>query len=126
MISEITYFTHNKFASHRKIEKHEIKFSELTFLISGEMIYYVNGVRHPISGGDIIYVPSGSVRQRETGDVPNDYVSINFHSRRQNKRSPCLYRLRLSSRHNVLEYTILSRLRGAMNSYRKCCRLSAK
>lgn len=80
MINEITYFTHNKFASHRRIERHEIKFSELTFLIAGEMIYYVNGIRYPISGGDIIYVPSGSVRQRETGDVPNDYVSINFHS----------------------------------------------
>ena len=80
MISEITYFTHNKFAQHRRIERHEIKFNELTFLLSGDMTYYVNGTKHEISGGDIIYVPAGSVRQRETGECLNDYVSINFHS----------------------------------------------
>ena len=80
MISEITYFTHNKFAQHRRIERHEIKFNELTFLLSGDMVYYVNDVRYEISGGDIIYVPAGSVRQRETGECLNDYVSINFHS----------------------------------------------
>ncbi len=80
MIEEITYFTHNKFAAHRKIERHVIKFSELTFLVSGEMVYYVNGVKHAISGGDIIYVPAGSMRARETGECLNDYVSINFHS----------------------------------------------
>ena len=80
MINQITYFTHNKFAPHRSIEHHTIKFSELTFLISGEMVYYVNNVKHAISGGDIIYVPSGSLRRRETGKCLNDYVSINFHS----------------------------------------------
>ncbi len=80
MINEVTYFAHNKFASHKGIERHEIKFSELTFLLSGEMTYYVNGVKYAINSGDIIYVPSGSVRQRETGECLNDYVSINFHS----------------------------------------------
>ena len=80
MIGEITYFSHNKFASQTRIERHEIKFNELTFLFSGEMTYYVNDVMHVITSGDIIYVPAGSIRQRETGDVPNDYLSINFHS----------------------------------------------
>ncbi len=80
MIGEITYFSHNKFATQTRIERHEIKFSELTFLFSGEMTYYVNDVMHVITSGDIIYVPSGSIRQRETGDVPNDYLSINFHA----------------------------------------------
>ncbi|MBR3878917.1 MAG: helix-turn-helix transcriptional regulator [Clostridia bacterium] len=80
MINQITYFTHNKFAPHRSIEHHTIKFSELTFLISGEMVYYVDNVKYAISSGDIIYVPSGSLRRRETGECLNDYVSINFHS----------------------------------------------
>lgn len=80
MINQITYFTHNKFAPHRSIEHHTIKFSELTFLISGEMVYYVNNVKYAIRGGDIIYVPSGSLRRRETGECLNDYVSINFYS----------------------------------------------
>ena len=80
MIGEITYFSHNKFATQKRIERHEIKFNELTFLISGEMIYYINDVKHSTTSGDIIYVPPGSIRQREIGDVPNDYLSINFHA----------------------------------------------
>ncbi len=80
MIGEIIYFSHNKFAAQSRIERHEIKFNELTFLISGEMTYFVNDISHPISSGDIIYVPSGSIRQREIGEVLNDYVSINFHA----------------------------------------------
>ncbi len=80
MIKEITYFTHNKFASHRSIERHEIKFNELIFLLSGEMTYYVNEKKYEMCGGDIIFIPSGSVRRRETGEMLNDYVSINFHS----------------------------------------------
>ncbi len=80
MIGEITYFSHNKFATQTRIERHEIKFNELTFLFSGEMTYYINDVMHVITSGDIIYVPSGSIRQRETGEIPNDYLSINFHA----------------------------------------------
>ena len=80
MIGEITYFSHNKFATQKRIERHEIKFNELTFLISGEMTYYVNDIAHTITSGDIIYVPSGSIRQREIGETLNDYLSINFHA----------------------------------------------
>ena len=80
MIGEITYFSHNKFATQKRIERHEIKFNELTFLISGEMTYYVNDIPHTITSGDIIYVPSGSIRQREIGETLNDYLSINFHA----------------------------------------------
>ncbi len=80
MIGEITYFSHNKFATQSRIERHEIKFNELTFLISGEMTYYVNDIKHQLTSGDIVYVPSDSIRQREIGESSNDYLSINFHA----------------------------------------------
>ncbi len=80
MIGEITYFTHNKFTAQKVIERHEIKFNELTFLLSGEMTYQINGTNHTISSGDIIYVAAESIRQRATANTTNDYISINFHS----------------------------------------------
>lgn len=80
MIGEITYFSHNKFATQKRIERHEIKFNELTFLFSGEMTYYINDAKFVITSGDIIYLPSGSIREREIGDSLNDYLSINFHT----------------------------------------------
>ena len=80
MIGDITYYTHNKFSLQSHIERHTIKFHELTFLINGEMTYYVDNVKYEMSSGDIIYVPAGSIRQREVGKVLNDYFSINFHS----------------------------------------------
>lgn len=83
MVGEITYFSHNKFATQNRIERHEIKFNELTFLLSGEMTYYVNDTKCFVSSGDIIYIPSDSIRQREIGNTTNDYISINFHSEKQ-------------------------------------------
>ena len=80
MIVDVTYYRHNKFSQQSNIERHTIKVHELTFLISGEMTYYVDDVRCDMSSGDIVYVPAGSVRQREIKDVSNDYISVNFHS----------------------------------------------
>ncbi len=80
MIEAITYYTHNKFNSQSKIERHIIKFHELTILLSGEMTYYVNDEKYIMTSGDIIYISSGSIRRREMSAGTNDYVSINFHS----------------------------------------------
>ncbi len=80
MVQDIFYYTHNKYETQRNIERHEIKFHELTFLIDGKMTYYVNDEKFDMVGGDIIYIPAGSLRQRKIHNVPNDYISINFHS----------------------------------------------
>ncbi len=80
MIEDISYYTHNTFGPHRSIKRHEIKFHELTFLLEGEMTYYINEEKFHMLSGDIIYLPAGSIRERVMGDVSNDYVSINFHS----------------------------------------------
>ncbi len=80
MITDINYYAHNSFGAQRNIHRHEIKFHELTFLIEGEMTYFVNDEPHHMHSGDIIYLPAGSFRQRDMGEGKNDYISINFHS----------------------------------------------
>lgn len=80
MVEDIFYYAHNKFGIQRKIDVHQIKFHELTFLLDGKMTYYVNGEKYEMEKGDIIYLPAGSFRQREAGAEPSDYVSINFHA----------------------------------------------
>ena len=81
MIEDVFYYTHNKFGIQRKIDRHQIKFHELTFLLDGNMTYYVNDEKYEMVSGDIIYLPAGSMRQRDAGNKPIDYVSINFHAR---------------------------------------------
>lgn len=80
MIEDVFYYTHNKGGLQRDIDRHQIKFHELTFLIDGMMTYYVNDEKYDMVSGDIIYLPAGSMRRREVCKGLNNYVSINFHS----------------------------------------------
>ncbi len=80
MITDINYYAHNAFGTQRNINRHEIRFHELTFLIEGEMTYYVNDEAYHMRSGDVIYLPAGSFRQRDMGEGKNNYISVNFHS----------------------------------------------
>jgi hypothetical protein len=44
MIEDVFYYTHNKCGVQRNIDRHQIKFHELTFLLEGKMTYYVNDI----------------------------------------------------------------------------------
>lgn len=80
MIEDIFYYRHNIYGPQKNIDNHQIKFHELTFLIDGEMSYYIDGERYDMVSGDIIYLPPGSMRQRDIGNGHNDYASMNFHA----------------------------------------------
>lgn len=80
MIEDVFYYRHNNCGIQRNIDRHQIKFHELTFLIEGRMVYYVDDERFDMVSGDIIYLPAGSMRQRDVCKGMNNYVSINFHS----------------------------------------------
>jgi YesN/AraC family two-component response regulator len=54
------------------------------------MTYYVNNEEVQMTAGDIIYIPTGSLRQRDSGTVENNYISINFHSPDKLKFEPLL------------------------------------
>lgn len=80
MIEDIFYYRHNIYGPQKNIENHKIKFHELTFLIDGKMSYFIDGEKYDMVNGDIIYIPAGSMRQRNIGTEKSDYFSINFHA----------------------------------------------
>ena len=77
--SSVFFYTHNKMGVCRDIPEAPIDFSELTILVKGELTYWVNGVAHHMTDGDIIYLPAGSLRARSVINPANDYFSFNFH-----------------------------------------------
>ncbi len=83
MIEDIFYYRHNKYGPQKNIDSHQIKFHELTFLLDGKMSYHIDGEKYDMVSGDIVYLPPGSIRQRNIGNGHNDYISINFYA---NKR----------------------------------------
>lgn len=80
MVEYVTYYTHNKHYKPFIIGRHTIRFNELTFLLSGEMTYFINDCRYDLTAGDVIFIGNGSIRERLSGTVANDYISINFHT----------------------------------------------
>ena len=80
MIEDIFYYRRCQYGPQKNIYNHQIKFHELTFLIDGKMSYYIDGEKYDMTSGDIIYLPPGSMRQRDIGDGNNHYVSVNFHA----------------------------------------------
>ncbi len=59
------------------IERQQLSYMDLTFLISGEMVYHYNDEEVHLHAGDAILFPPGSIRQRQATPTPVRYASIN-------------------------------------------------
>lgn len=55
-----------------------IQYYDLTFVFSGELHYWVDGVPYTLRVGDGIFIPPGSYRVRESREAAVHYFSINF------------------------------------------------
>jgi 5-keto 4-deoxyuronate isomerase len=74
---ELIYYRHNAQEKHAELSKNKINFNELTVVLKGQLNYTVNGEKISVLAGDVVFIKSDSVRQRETADN-SDYVSFNF------------------------------------------------
>lgn len=74
---ELIYYRHNAQEKHAELSKNKINFNELTVVLKGQLNYIVNGEKISVLAGDVVFIKSDSVRQRETADN-SDYVSFNF------------------------------------------------
>ena len=74
---ELYYYNQHEYDTVIPLVKLKLPFHDLTILLDGEMVYYVNGKRIVLHDGDVIFIPKGTVRTRE--EVRNSrYVSYNF------------------------------------------------
>ncbi len=75
---KINYYRHNDANQYpRHIISSFIFYNELTFVLSGSLIYEINGEAITVNANDCIYIKSGSHRKR-TATGPCEYISFNF------------------------------------------------
>jgi AraC-like DNA-binding protein len=56
-----------------------IDFHDLSFIVEGKADYYINGERFTVEAGDMLYVPSGSIREAHTcKEAPMHSYAFNF------------------------------------------------
>ena len=74
---KLYYYNRHDYDTVIPLVKLKMPFHDLTILLDGEMVYYVNGERVVLHDGDVIFIPKGAVRTRD--EVRNSrYVSFNF------------------------------------------------
>ncbi len=79
LIPELVYFVNRKCTPGWSIIESEIDFHDLTYVYKGSSTYIVNGTSYELHEGDIIYIPSGNVRQAYTDpDDPMQCFAVNF------------------------------------------------
>ena len=62
----IHYFVHRICTPSWTIRRQLIDFHDLTYVAGGRGEYLLDGVAHPVSGGDLLYIPPGVWREAST------------------------------------------------------------
>lgn len=75
---EIIYYRHNTNAFAPEIPLQTISFCELTIVLKGSLLYYVNGTKIRINENQCVFIEGGSKRQRVPTLERSDYISFNF------------------------------------------------
>ncbi|WEK54373.1 MAG: AraC family transcriptional regulator [Candidatus Cohnella colombiensis] len=79
LVPDVVFFVDRRCFPDWEIVNQTIDFHDLTCIVEGKSYYYVNGVKHTIEAGDIIYIPVGSVREAHTSkENPMHSYAFNF------------------------------------------------
>lgn len=63
---EMTYYNHRLPTLNWEITEDLTKFTDVTYVLDGEAVYYINGTPYTVHAGDLLCIPSGSVRKAHT------------------------------------------------------------
>jgi AraC family transcriptional regulator of arabinose operon len=62
-----------------EITRSKIDFHDLTFIVEGKSDYFINGEKFTVEAGDMLYAPSGSIREAQTfKEAPMRSFTFNF------------------------------------------------
>lgn len=77
-VSKILHYCNVSLPKCSPLQEKKIAYYDLTFVLSGSMIYTANGERYHVKKGDAIFLLPGTMRQRASLHQPLKYVSFNF------------------------------------------------
>jgi len=74
LVPDIGYLIYRKCTPTWEIAENEISFCDITYIIEGKGIYIINGVQYEVKRGDLLCIPSGSIRKAQC--IVNDLMSL--------------------------------------------------
>jgi len=80
IVSDVTYYCNRSVARCSPLEEQRLTYYDFTFVLNGNMTYFVNGKKITVESGDAIFLRPDDTRLREEGKAPVHYVSFNFHT----------------------------------------------
>ena len=78
LVKDLLHYCNISVKACTSIERHTIRYYDLTFVLKGSMTYLINGKKHVLSDNDLMFLVPGTLRERLQGDCPVPYVSFNF------------------------------------------------
>ncbi|MBR3836746.1 MAG: AraC family transcriptional regulator [Clostridia bacterium] len=78
----LIYAAHRRGSVNKSMQLKKMRYTELTLLLSGNMEYGNENESFPLAPGDVLFLKQGSMRRRSQGRCVSDYVSFNFHLKR--------------------------------------------
>lgn len=78
LAKELLHYCNIQRKESREILPSRISYYDLTLVLSGSLIYVINGTEYELQENDIIFLPPGTLRQRKPLNVHVKYVSFNF------------------------------------------------
>jgi AraC-like DNA-binding protein len=78
-IPDVEYYVYRKCRPSWVIEPGVTDFHDLTYVVAGKGVYWVNRAETRVSAGDVVYIPPGSLREAQTShETPMEVYAINF------------------------------------------------
>jgi Uncharacterized conserved protein, contains double-stranded beta-helix domain len=79
LVPDIGYLIHRKCTQSWEIAENVISFYDITYVVEGRGVYIINGAPHEVRKGDLLCVPTGSLRKaHSTVDELMRLYSANF------------------------------------------------